>query len=283
MSIAGGYENAVHSAVKAGCDAVQLFTKNNSQWYAKPLTEHDVSRFGEALRSNRLRSYFAHNSYLINLASPDSLLWKRSIDALVIELERCDALGLTYLVAHPGSHMESSVDAGLRRIALALDEAHTQTRGARVQLLLEITAGQGTNLGHRFEHLAEILHRVQDPDRLGICFDTCHAFAAGYGMSTPREYQWTMNELDRLVGLSRVKAVHLNDSKRELGSRVDRHEHIGRGHIGLKGFRCLLNDERFRNVPMCLETPKGTERGRDLDVVNLTTLRRLLKAGVGRR
>jgi deoxyribonuclease-4 len=277
MSIAGGHVNAVHAAVEAGCDIVQVFTKNNNQWYAKPLTDVDVNRFAEAVRVSGLRVCFAHNSYLINLASPDPALWKKSIDALVVELQRCELLGLRYLVSHPGSHLESSIDEGLRRVAAGLDEAHRQVPRATVQVLLEITAGQGTNLGHRFEHLAQILEHVREPDRVGICFDTCHAFAAGYAMGTPRQYEATMGELDRVVGLRRVKAIHLNDSKRELGSRVDRHEHIGRGHLGLAAFRCLLNDPRFRHVPMCLETPKGSEDGTDLDVVNLATLRGLVK------
>jgi deoxyribonuclease-4 len=214
---------------------------------------------------------------LINLASPDAALWKKSIDALVVEIQRCESLRLLYLVSHPGSHLSTTVEQGLRRVVTALDEVHAQTRGARVQVLLEITAGQGTNLGHRFEQLAQILHLVRDPDRLGICFDTCHAFAAGYAMGTLRQYQATMNELDRTIGLALVKAIHLNDSKRELGSRVDRHEHIGRGQLGLMAFRYLLNDPRFRHVPMCLETPKGVEKGVDLDVKNLRTLRRLVR------
>jgi deoxyribonuclease-4 len=277
MSIAGGYNNAVLAAAKAGCDIVQIFTKNNNQWRAKPLTDEDVSRFNESIRATGIQSSFAHNCYLINLASPDGTLWKKSIDAMVIEIQRCDALGLLYLVSHPGSHMQSSVAEGLRRVAAAIDEVHAQTPGARVQVLLEITAGQGTNLGHRFEHLAEILQRVHDPERLGICFDTCHAFAAGYPLTTPRQYHATMAELDCVIGLGLVKAIHLNDSKRELGSRVDRHEHIGRGQLGLKAFRHLLNDARFRQVPMCLETPKGVERGKDFDVINLAALRRLVK------
>ena len=277
MSIAGGYYKAVLAAQQAGCSTVQLFTKNNNQWRAKPLSDEDVRLFGNSLRETRLQTPIAHACYLINLASPDPTLWKKSVNALVEEVRRCEALQLTYLVVHPGSHMDSSVAAGLERVAQALDETHDQTRGVRTQVLLEITAGQGSNLGYRFEHIARILELVRDPDRLGVCFDTCHAFAAGYPMGTKAEYRTTMQQFDKTIGLDLVKAVHLNDSKRELGSRVDRHEHIGRGQLGLEPFRFLLNDPRFRRVPMYLETPKGTEKGRDLDVINLKTLRRLVR------
>ncbi len=276
MSIAGGYFNAVLAAQRAGCDTVQLFTKNNNQWRAKDLADDDVRRFAESLRATGVHTPTAHDCYLINLASPDAALWKKSIDAFVVEIDRAEALGIKYLVTHPGSHLTSAVEQGLARVARSLDEAHAQTRGARVQVLLEITAGQGTNLGHRFEHIGRILSLVRDPDRLGVCFDTCHAFAAGYAMGTEAEYRATMRELDRAIGVKLVKAFHLNDSKRELGSRVDRHEHIGRGCLGLEPFRFVLNDPRFRRVPMYLETPKGTHNGREWDVINLRTLRRLV-------
>jgi len=276
MSIAGGYHNAVLAAQTAGCDTVQLFTKNNNQWRGKLMTDEDARLFREAMRQSGVKIPTAHNCYLINLASPDAAMWKRSIDAMIDEIRRSEMLGLQYLVTHPGSHLDQSVEFGLARVAQALDECHSQTPGAAVQILLEITAGQGTNLGHRFEHLATILDRVHDPDRLGVCFDTCHAFAAGYAMGIKSDYRATMRELDSTIGIKVVKAFHLNDSKREFGSRVDRHEHIGRGHLGLAPFRFLLNDSRFRRTPMYLETPKGTERGRDLDVINLRTLRRLL-------
>ena len=280
MSIAGGYYNAVLAAQQAGCDTVQLFTKNNAQWRAKAITDDDVGLFSDSLRTAAVQTPIAHACYLINLASPDATLWKKSIDALAEELRRCEALGLKYLVVHPGAHIESGEEAGLKRVAQALDEVHAQTRGTRTQVLLEITAGQGSSLGHRFEHLAQILHLASDPDRLGVCFDTCHAFAAGYPLGTEAEYRATMRRLNRTVGLKLVKAMHLNDSKRELGSRVDRHEHIGRGKLGLEPFRFLLNDARFRRVPMYLETPKGKELGQDLDVINLRTLRSLLGRSV---
>lgn len=276
MSIAGGYYKAVQTASDCGCDCVQLFTKNNNQWRAKELTDDDVTRFRIKLEELGIGHPIAHDSYLINLAAPDDTLWKKSVDAFVIEMFRADRLGIPYVVTHPGAYTTSSEEAGLARIVQALDEVHRQTRGITSRCLLETTAGQGTNLGWKFEHLATILDGVQDPDRLGVCVDTCHVFAAGYPLGTEREYRRTMRQLDQIVGLERVKAFHLNDSKRELGSRVDRHEHIGEGHLGLEPFRLLLRDRRFRKVPMYLETPKGQRDGQELDMLNLATLRGLI-------
>lgn len=277
MSIAGGYFKAVETAHRCGCDCVQLFTKNNNQWRAKPITEDDVQRFHSALRRCGIRHPVAHDSYLINLASPDTTLWKKSIDALVEELERAGRLGLAYVVAHPGAFTTSSEKAGLRRIIWALNQVHGRVSDQAARCLLETTAGQGTNLGWRFGHLASILDGVKHPEKLGVCFDTCHVFAAGYPMQTEKQYRDTMTQLRKTVGIDKVRAVHLNDSKADLASRVDRHEHIGKGKMGLAPFRWLLNDRRFRRVPMYLETPKGTRNGVELDVINLRTLRRLIK------
>ncbi len=276
-SIAGGYYKAVERAAAAGCDCVQLFTKNNNQWRAKPLTADDAARFQAALRELRITHPLAHDTYLINLAAPDEAMWRKSVEAFVVELLRCEHLGIPYLVTHPGAYTTSSEEAGLRRVVQALDEVHRQTAGIKPRCLLENTAGQGSSLGWRFEHLAAILDGVKDPDRVGVCLDTCHLFAAGYALASEREYRATMRQLDRLVGVKLVKAFHLNDSKRELGSRVDRHEHIGEGCLGLGPFRRLLNDSRFRKVPMYLETPKGTRDGEDLDEMNLKTLRGLIE------
>lgn len=277
MSIAGGYYKAVEAAKAAGCDCVQLFTKNNNQWRAKKLTDDDAERFQTALNELDIAHPIAHDSYLINLGSPDRELWTKSIDAMVVELLRAEKLGIPYVVAHPGAFTTSSEAAGVRRIAKGLDEVHRQTKGIAAEVLLETTAGQGSNLGWRFEHLADIIARTRDSDRLGVCFDTCHVFAAGYPMETKKEYLATMRELDRVVGRKLIKAFHLNDSLKPLGSRVDRHAHIGEGEMGLEPFRHLLNDRRFAKVPMYLETPKGTsDAGEDLDVVNLRTLRSLI-------
>jgi deoxyribonuclease-4 len=277
MSIAGGYHKAVERAAEVGCSVLQIFTKNNNQWRAKEITDDDVEKFQVSLRDTGVAHPIAHDSYLINMASPDDELWKKSIDAFVVELQRAEMLGIPYVVAHPGAFTTSSEEAGLSRIIQALDEVHRQTTGIAACCLLETTAGQGSNLGWRFEHLAEIIDGAKDPDRLGVCFDTCHVFAAGYPMETEKEYKATMRKLNATVGVKKVRAFHLNDSKKELGSRVDRHEHIGQGHLGLEPFRHLLNDRRFKKVPMYLETAKG-ERGKTpWDVVNLRTLRKLIE------
>ncbi len=272
-SIAGGYHKAVEIARDCGCDCVQLFTKNNNQWRAKPITDEEADKFAASLQKLKITHPLSHASYLINLASPDAPLWKKSIDAMVVELQRAQRLGIPYVVLHPGAFTTSSEDAGLRRVVRALNEIHKQTRGLAATCLLETTAGQGTCLGWRFEQLAAMLDGVKEPERLDVCFDTCHVFAAGYPLGTEREYKSTMRQFNKLIGVKRIKAFHLNDSKRPLGSRVDRHEHIGRGEMGLSPFRHLLTDRRFRKVPMYLETPKGQEDGEELDAINLRTLR----------
>jgi deoxyribonuclease IV len=277
MSIAGGYYKAVEFARTAGCDCVQVFTKNNNQWRAKELSDDDAARFQAALAETGVSHPLAHDSYLINLASPDEVLWNKSVEAMQIELLRADKLGIPYVVTHPGSYTVSSEAEGLARIIAAVDLVHRQTAGIGTRILLENTAGQGTNLGWRFEHLATIIAGVSEPEKLGVCIDTCHTVAAGYPLVRPEEYQATIAEFDRVVGLARVKAIHLNDSKQPLGSRVDRHEHIGRGTLGLEPFRHLLNDARFAATPMYLETAKEQENGEEMDVVNLRTLRSLIQ------
>jgi len=277
MSIAGGYYKSVEAAARCGCDCVQLFTKNNNQWRAKEIADGDVERFQAALTESGVTHPIAHDSYLINLASPDKDLWKKSVAAFVVELRRAEQLGIPFVVAHPGAYTTSSESRGLRAIIRALDEVHRQTRGIAARCLLETTAGQGSNLGWRFEHLATVLDGVKDPERLGICFDTCHVFAAGYAMATEKEYKATMREFNKTAGVGQIRAFHLNDSKAKFGSRVDRHAKIGSGEMGTGPFRHLLNDRRFRKVPMYLETPKGTENGEELDVINLRTLRGLIE------
>ena len=276
QSIAGGYYKAVDAARRVGCDCVQIFTKNNNQWRAKELTDQDVALFQSRLAELGISHPLAHDSYLINLASPDPALWKQSVDAFVIELLRAERLGIPYVVTHPGAYTTSSEEAGIAAVVRALDEVHRQTRGIKARCLLETTAGQGSCIGCRFEQLAAMIDGVQDPERLGVCVDTCHIFAAGYPLGTEKEYRATMRALDKSVGLKLVRAFHLNDSVKPLGSRVDRHAAIGRGMLGKEPFRWLLNDRRFRNVPMYLETPKGEEKGKDLDAINLGTLRRLI-------
>jgi deoxyribonuclease IV len=277
MSIAGGLDKAVWAASKIGFQTVQLFSKNNNQWKAPPLTDAQVSAFRGALVETGIVDPVVHTSYLINLGTADEFLWNRSIDGMTVEVERCEALGVLDLVVHPGAHTGSGEEAGLLRVAQGLDEVHRRTKGSSVHIDLETTAGQGTCLGHTFEHLEQIVAQVSEPERLGVCCDTCHLFAAGYSLATPEEYHETITALDRTLGCERVRVWHLNDSRKERGSRVDRHEAIGRGCMGLEPFRNLVNDRRFRAIPMILETPKGIEDGEDLDAINLRTIRRLEK------
>ena len=276
VSVAGGYFKAVDAAAELGMDCVQIFTKNSNQWRAKPLTDDDVKLFRGALKRTGLQMPCSHASYLINLASPDDALWQRSVEAQIVELERAEALGLIGVVIHPGSHVGSGPENGLERIVLAIDEIHQRTPGFSTEMWLETTAGQGTNLGYRFEQIAYIIERVADGSRLGVCVDSCHIFAAGYALESRQEYEQTMSELDEIIGTEQVRAFHLNDSKRELASRVDRHETIGAGELGLEPFRHILNDRRFLRLPMYLETPKGEEQGQPLDEINLATLRNLI-------
>jgi deoxyribonuclease-4 len=276
LSIAGGYHNALLAARELGCASVQLFTKQPAQWQAKPISDDEAAQFRRTLRQTRLRYPLAHDSYLINLASPDEKLYRRSLEAFIEEMQRAEKLRLAYLVTHPGAHLDDSEEAGLARVAGALDEVHARSRDFRVRILLETTAGQGTCLGHRFEHLARILALVADPGRLGVCFDTCHVFAAGYALAPEAEYRTTMKAFDRVVGFRYLRAFHVNDSLKPLGSRIDRHAHIGRGHLGMEPFRLLVNDRRFRNRPMILETPRETDESDDMDAVNLAVLRGLL-------
>ncbi len=278
MSIAGGLHRAIERGLDAGCDCIQIFVRNQRQWSAKPLDEDIIQLWKASAQKAGMSHIVAHASYLVNLASVDPVIWDKSVAALTDELERCEALGVRHLVFHPGAQGQATLKEGIGRIAEGLDQIHQRTRGLKASLLLETTAGQGSSIGHRFEHLAEILAAVHAPARLGICIDTCHIFAAGYALSPPHAYAATMQEFEHIVGVEWVKCIHVNDSKKDLGSRVDRHERIGEGHIGLAGFRNLVNDARFFGVPKILETPKGTHTdGRDLDRVNLARLRRLVR------
>lgn len=289
MSVAGGLYKAVEAAVALQSQTLQLFTHSPSQWsvspaasgkakvrwQAKPLDEDAVQAFRRALSSSGLKYATAHDSYLINLASPDDEVRSRSIAAFTNEIDRAERLGLTYLVTHPGAHMGSGEEAGLDRVVAALDAIHADRPEAKVKVLIELTAGQGTSLGHRFEHLGHILQGVKQTRRLGVCFDTCHALAAGYSLDpTNGDYDRTFDEFDRVVGLKKLLVFHVNDSKKPLGSRVDRHEHLGRGHVGIETFRRLVNDPRFAKLPMILETPKE-DGDTEMDPVNLATLRGL--------
>jgi deoxyribonuclease-4 len=272
-SIAGGLHRAFDRARSVGCDAVQIFVKSNRAWAVKPLTDEDVARFRARAEETGIQPVVGHASYLLNPATPDETLWVRSRDTLIVELERCEALGVPYLVLHPGSHVGAGEEVGLARVARALGQVHAATPGFRAQILLETTAGQGTNLGYCFEHLAWLMDHAPEGGRLGVCLDTCHAFAAGYELRTPAGYAATIEAFDRTVGLEQLKAIHLNDCKGDLGSRKDRHEHIGQGGIGLDGFRHVVNDPRLAGLPGLLETPKSDDLHEDRE--NLAVLRSL--------
>jgi deoxyribonuclease-4 len=278
LSIAGGVHNALVAAQRVGGDCLQIFVKNQQQWTAPPLDSVDIVRWTEARRATSIRPIVAHATYLFNLASPDDALWHRSVEAFADEIRRCRALGIRDIVVHPGSHRGSGLVAGLGRVVEAIDTVCEATPDANVRILLETTAGQGDSVGHRFEHLGEILHRTRHPHRLGVCLDTCHVFAAGYDLRSPPTYEATMAQFRKHVGMRRLRCIHVNDSKTPLGSNVDRHEHIARGHLGLSAFQLLVNDERLARVPKILETPKGLDdRGREWDRVNLARLRRLIR------
>ena len=276
LSIAGGMHNALLEAEKLGFASVQVFTKNQQQWSFAPLGDEIVEQWKSHCRRLEFQQTVSHDSYLINLASPDAALRQRSIGLFVEEVSRCAALGIPLLVTHPGAHMGDGEEAGLRRVVESLDAVHAAIPKVAVTTCLEITAGQGTSLGYKLEHLAEIIALVKEPARLGVCLDTAHLFAAGYDFRG-RKYAGFRKRLEALVGVSRVKVLHLNDSKKDLGSRVDRHEHIGLGTIGLGGFKPFVRDKAFANVPKILETAKGKdESGRDWDAVNLEVLQGLL-------
>lgn len=276
LSVAGGLTKAVAAAVALGCETVQIFTKNANTWAAKPLVDAEVTAFRRAVKDAGLRYVTAHDSYLINVATPDETLYQKSVEALTVEVERAEALGLAYLVSHPGAHVGSGVEAGVARVAAALDEVHRRCAGYQVQILLETTAGQGTVLGATFEEIAGILDRVADPARLGVCFDTCHALASGYPLATAADHADTFGTFDEVVGLDRLRLFHMNDSVKGLGSRVDRHAAIGAGEVGAEAFRRIVTDPRFADRPMILETPKEDDNGKPMDAVNLKRLRAFL-------
>lgn len=278
LSIAGGMHNALLKAEQLGCTTVQVFTKNQKQWKCSPLGDADICDWKGHCKRLSFKHTVSHDSYLINLASPDELMWRKSVELFIEEVSRCASLGIPYLVTHPGAHMGQGEEAGITRIVAALNVVmDTMGPAAKsVTVCLEATAGQGSSIGHRLEHLAEIISRVKTPKRFGVCLDTAHLFAAGYDFRG-RKYARFRKELDKTVGLSRVKVLHVNDSKKDLGSRVDRHEHIGRGLIGIDGFKPWVRDEAFADVPKILETEKGVdEQGRDWDAINLEVLRSLL-------
>ena len=282
MSVAGGVSKAVDRAELHGCEALQIFAKNANQWLGKPLDRDEIRRFRRRVDETGITPVVSHASYLINLATTAPALRGQSVAAIVDELDRAHALGLLGVVLHPGTCTEGTEEDGLHLIAAALQSAFRASPRRKTMVLLEHTAGQGRSLGYRFEHLAAIIEQLDGSPRLGVCLDTCHLVASGYDIVSPEGYERTFAEFDRLVGFDRLRAVHANDSKRPCGSRVDRHEHIGDGCLGLEPFRRLLHDPRFAALPLLIETEKsgGSESARTivtdpLDTRNLATLRRL--------
>ncbi len=273
MSIEGGLYRALERGHALACGAVQIFLKSHRQWAGRPLGADDVRAFATARRTTGIRLVFAHASYLINLAAPGAPQWKQAVDAFTDELERAEALGLSCVVIHPGSHVGQGIDAGVARIVAALDVVTRRTAGYRVKVALENTAGAGGTLGKSFAELGRMIRGAARPERLGICIDTCHLFAAGYDVRTPVGWAAAMQECGREVGFPRILAFHLNDARAPLGSGLDRHEHIGRGFLGRAPFRLLLTDTRLRRVPKVLETPKEPDPAADRR--NLAVLRRL--------
>lgn len=273
MSVAGGLEKAIQNGELLNCSAIQIFTKSNRQWYAKPISKDEEILFQKTLKNSSIVSVIAHSSYLINIGSPLKLIEEKSYISLVQELQRCKQLGIKFLVIHPGAHLKDDINKCLTRITHNLDKALIEVPG-NVSILLENTAGQGTNLGYSFEQLAIIREKAQNKKRIQFCFDTCHAFAAGYDLRSAQTYKAVWEKYDQIIGIEHLKAIHINDSQKSLSSRIDRHEHIGKGKLGLEFFDLLFNDPRFFDIPKILETPKKNDL-KD-DKVNLETLRNLL-------
>jgi deoxyribonuclease-4 len=269
MSIAGGLKKSLLRGHDLKCNTIQIFTKSSRSWGEKQLKETEITAFHETREKTGIDPVISHCNYLVNLASPDRDIYQKSIDSMFGEMERCELLGIGSLVMHPGSHRGSGEAAGIERIAAAINLLHRKTAGFKVRILLETTAGQGTNLGYRFEQIAQIIERVEEKSRMEFCLDTCHIFAAGYELRTEDGYKKIFKDIEEIIGMERLKAIHLNDSQGGLGSRVDRHEHIGHGMIGERPFRWIMRDERLKNIPKIIETPR--EEGTDID--NLRLLR----------
>jgi deoxyribonuclease-4 len=275
QSIAGGFHNALTRGREATCDSIQIFNKSNNQWKARPIASEEIDLYLEMIDETGISVACSHTSYLINIASPDPALNKKSYLSLKEEMERCEALKVPNLVMHPGSHVGTGEEQGLNRIGRNINKLFRQLKGSSVTLCLETTAGQGSNLGYSFEQLAYIIDKVEDQDHIGVCLDTCHIFAAGYEIRTEKDYRSTMNTFKDQIGFNKLKVIHINDSKGDFGSRKDRHEHIGEGAIGKTGFQNLVSDRRLAKVPMILETPK--EEDLEDDKTNLKVLRSLIR------
>jgi deoxyribonuclease IV len=274
MSIGGGVHRAIERSCSIECTAMQMFVKNNMQWFARPLERAEIKAFLRHAQRKQIEAAFAHSSYLINLAATNPQFHANSLRALAEELTRAHQLELPFLVLHPGAHLGAGEDAGIEKIVASIDAIWAVIPKVKTKIALETTAGQGSCLGDKFEQLAAIIENVREPERLCVCLDTAHVFEAGYDIGSEAGVKKMFREFDRVIGLDRLAALHLNDSKTALGSRVDRHEHIGKGKIGLDAFRFIMRDRRFRKIPKVLETPKGKELAEDVE--NMKTLRELI-------
>ncbi|MCK4265015.1 deoxyribonuclease IV [Candidatus Babeliales bacterium] len=254
ISIAGGYYKSIERAESIGCSTMQIFTKSNRTWFGKKITDEEANKFKETLKRSNLSEIMVHSAYLINLAAQNTELRNKSVEALGEELERCQKLGIKYLVLHPGAHVGAGEEEGIKKISEGLDQVFKKIPGP-TQILLETAAGQGTNLGYTFEQLEQIYKQCKNKQRLGICLDTCHVFAAGYDISTEKGYKNTIKEFIKIIGIHKLKAIHLNDSKTKLNARIDRHEKLGKGNIPLKTFEWIMKDQKFKEIPKILETP----------------------------
>jgi deoxyribonuclease-4 len=277
VSAAGGLHRGIERGLRIGCTTIQVFTKNSNRWDAGPIADEDIQNYKTAQGNATIAPVVAHAAYLINLCAASPAVLRRSRAALADELQRCEAFGLTGLVVHPGAHMGKGENEGIPRIAESINIVHENTPHFQTLTILETTAGQGTSVGYRFEQLRRIIDTIEQNDRVAVCIDTCHLFAAGYPIHTEAGWYATMREFDDILGFSRLALVHVNDSRRKLGSRVDRHEHIGKGEIGAEGFRMLMNDPRFRALPKILETEKSEDMHEDIE--NMAVLRSLVRTG----
>jgi deoxyribonuclease-4 len=274
-STSGGVSKSIYLAEKLGFTTMQIFTKNNNRWFQKPLEEKEIVSFKSKLKTSKIEFVISHDSYLINLCAKDESILKKSRSAFLDELKRCELLGIPYLNFHPGAHLGAGERDGIKLIAESLNSAHEKTKNYKVSSMLETTAGQGTAIGYHFEQLQKIIELVESKERMSVCIDTAHIFAAGYDIKNPKEFKIVIKDFDEIIGLDRLKCFHMNDRKKELGSRVDRHEHIGKGFIGLDGFSNIMNDRRLKKIPKILETPKGKEQLEDLE--NIAALKKLIR------
>lgn len=272
-SMAGGLHKAIERSEIFGGTALQIFSKNNNQWQGKPLTAEIINQWNTSLQSSPIQAVAIHDSYLINLCSPNEITLEKSLQAFIDEHERAELLGIKLLNFHPGAAVSRNKDEAIKLVAENINVAHDKTKNQSTISVIELTAGQGTTLGASFEEVAEMIYLIEDKNRVGVCIDTCHIFAAGYDIRTDAAYKLTMKNFDAVIGLDKLMLMHLNDSKQGLGSRKDRHEHIGKGHIGFDGFKFVMQDEKLQHIPMVLETPKGDECLEDIE--NMRVLREL--------